>query len=141
MEIAAITREAKYPSYAADLWKSKAKQYYVAVTFQFINEEWQLVTIPIALRHILGQHTKQAVGKLIAECLQPYLGEGVFPFGGVIDGGDIASIGETAISLQCSIHGHTCICHILNNAIRRIFEKYLENNYLQKWPLKIYQEN
>jgi hypothetical protein len=103
------------------------------VTFQFIDSDWKLRTYPIALRHVRGRHTKEAIGQLVAECVKPYLGPGVFPFGGVLDGGDVTSISERAKALSCEIHGHTCICHILNNAMRHVLGKHLESNYLRKW--------
>jgi hypothetical protein len=41
---------------------------------------------------IKGKHTAENVGKLIAQSLAPFLGSGVTPFSGVIDGGDISSV-------------------------------------------------
>lgn len=55
--------------------------------------------------------------KVLHFLLSPISKNGVTPFGAVIDGGDVASIRETAKVLACDIHGHTCN-NILNNAIR-----------------------
>jgi len=128
-----MTRMVEFPSYAADLWKSGAKHYYIGVSLQFIDQQWKIHTIPIALRHIRGRHTKDAVGNLIAECLKPFLGDKITPFGAVLDGGDVASIKETEKALSCTILGHTCICHQLNNAIRRVLDNHLSSNYLKQW--------
>ena len=123
----------EFPSYAADLWKSGARHYYVGVCLQFIDQQWNMRTIPIALRHIKGRHTKVAVGNLIADCLKPFLGDKITPFGAVLDGGDVASIKETEKALSCTILGHTCICHLLNNAIKRVLDDHLGSNYLRQW--------
>jgi hypothetical protein len=49
---------------------------------------------------------------------------------GVIDGGDIASVKFTANYLGCEIRDQTCICHKLNNIIKRILEDYFLKTYL-----------
>jgi hypothetical protein len=57
----------------------------------------------------------------------------VRPFAGVIDGGDISCVKETAKILDCDIKDRTCICHMLNNIIRRMLDDYFEDNFLAKW--------
>ncbi len=60
-------------------------------------------------------------------------GDGHKPFAGVIDGGDISSVRETAKQLQCNIKDNTCICHMLNNLIKRMLTDYFENVFLVEW--------
>lgn len=182
------TSKADYPSYCADLWKSKARvfffllkriyytlicqDYYVAITLQYIDNDWKLRNVPIAFTSINGPHTAKAVGEIVADKLSSVLGmnislyclvfiifnyrflivcyffldmnrsfviiivltyfeftiqgEGKKPFAGVIDGGDIASVGFTAEKLECEIKDNTCICHLLNNLIKRILQDYFE---------------
>jgi hypothetical protein len=132
------------------------KDYFIAITLQFIDNEWRLWNIPLAFTEVVGPHTKEAIGSLIAQVLSFYLGvnlnstsvdfsfyfmsvepnfpgENVRPFAGVIDGGDIACVKETAKILGCEIKDRTCICHMLNNIIRRMLDDYFEDNYLAKW--------
>lgn len=97
------------------------------------------------MTHIKGSHTAQNVGELIAQCLRPFFGNGVTPFSGVLDGGDIASVRYTAQyyhsyclskffrALQCQIEDRRCLCHLLNNMIKKIIEKPLDGNYLKEW--------
>jgi len=127
------TVNCRSPSYCADLWKSKARDYYVGITLQFIDDEWKLWNIPLGFPQIIGRHTAVAVGSVIADVLQFYLGEGCTPFAGVIDGGDIACVKETAKKLNCEIHDETCICHQLNNIIKKMLNDYFEKYYLQCW--------
>jgi hypothetical protein len=63
------TKQAKYPSYCADLWKSNGNAYFVGITFQFIDGEWTLHNLPIAFCPVVGPHTAEAVGNLIADQL------------------------------------------------------------------------
>jgi hypothetical protein len=58
-------------------------------------------------------------------------GDGIEIFAGVIDGGDIASIAYTAKKLNLKIKENTCICHQLNNIIKRILQDYFEEHYLE----------
>jgi hypothetical protein len=51
----------------------------------------------------------------------------------VIDGGDIASVNFTAQALSCVIKDKTCICHQLNNIIKRMLSDYFEEEYLIHW--------
>lgn len=120
-------------SYCTDLWKSKARDYYVSVTVQFIDRDWKLKNLPVAYKKIIGSHTAQSVGNFVADCLKPCLGNGQTPFAGVIDGGDIASIKHTALNLNCKIKDQTCICHQLNNVIKRIVNDYMEDRFLLSW--------
>lgn len=55
------------------------------------------------------------------------------PYAGVIDGGDIASVKYTAEALNAEIRDQTCICHLLNNTIKRLLNDYFENVYLTEW--------
>ena len=61
------------------------------------------------------------------------VGDTYKPYAGVIDGGDIASVKFTATALNAEIKDQTCICHRLNNIIKRIIEDYFENVYLIEW--------
>jgi hypothetical protein len=63
------------------------------------------------------------------------------PFAGVVDGGDIASVKYTAAALDVVIKDNTCICHKLNNLIKRMFEDYFEENYLADWRIFIKRTN
>lgn len=51
----------------------------------------------------------------------------------MIDGGDIASVKFTAQALGCIIKDQTCICHQMNNLIKRLIHDYFEDVYLQDW--------
>lgn len=51
----------------------------------------------------------------------------------MIDGGDIASVKYTAQALECDIKDKTCICHLLNNIIKRMLNDYFEIDYLIPW--------
>jgi hypothetical protein len=55
------------------------------------------------------------------------------PFAGVVDGGDIASVKHTAARLNVEIKDNTCICHRLNNLIKRMLTDYFEEVYLEDW--------
>jgi hypothetical protein len=66
-----------------------------------------------------------------------YLGPTYKPYAGVIDGGDIASVKYTAAALNADIKDQTCICHRLNNLIKRIIGDYFESIYLEEWRLFI----
>lgn len=50
-----------------------------------------------------------------------------------MDGGDIASVKYTAQKLNCFIKDETCICHQMNNIIKRMLGDYFENIYLNEW--------
>ena len=53
-------------------------------------------------------------------------------FSGVIDGGDIASVKFTGLKLGLPLlKDKTCICHLLNNLIKKIIQDYFEEAYLQ----------
>lgn len=41
---------------------------------QFVNEDWSLWNLPIGFVPVLGSHTAEAVGNLIAEVVAPFLG-------------------------------------------------------------------
>lgn len=125
----------------------------MSITLQFIDAEWNLYNVPIAFTDITGPHTAEAVGHLIANKLSPFLGmltysrcmyfydlsigEECKPFAGVIDGGDIASVKYTAEKLGCVIKDATCICHKINNLIKRILGDYFEEAYLLEWRVFI----
>jgi hypothetical protein len=151
-QIRGLTRSATYPVFCADLWKSKARDYYVAVTVQFIDSLWKLHNVPVGFVQIVGPHTNEAVGRMIHEILQPFLGvlfllfslfslfslsflllftffshfsgPGVKPAGAVIDGGDIgaaAVVGKLFDVNKNWFKDQTCVCHQLNNIIKKIF--------------------
>lgn len=51
-----------------------------------------------------------------------------------MDGGDIASVKFTEKYLGCPpIRDNTCVCHKLNNCIKRIIGDYFEKEYLEDW--------
>lgn len=50
------------------------KDYYLGVTLQIVNEDWSLWNLPIGFVPVLGSHTAEAVGNLIAEVVAPFLG-------------------------------------------------------------------
>lgn len=86
------------------------------------------------MKHILGRHTAVAVGKLVASVLREFLGENITPFAGVLDGGDIASVSETANLLNCKIEERRCICHILNNAVKKLILTFFgDSTYVLDW--------
>ena len=58
----------------ADLWKSKARVYYVGVTIQFVDANWKLWNVPVGFEQIIGTHSNEAVGNLITQILKPFLG-------------------------------------------------------------------
>jgi len=123
-KIRGLTRNATYPVFCADLWKSKARDHYVAVTVQFIDPLWKLHNVPVGFVQIVGPHTNEAVGRMIHEILQPFLGPGVKPAGAVIDGGDIgaaAVVGKLFDVNKNWFKDQTCVCHQLNNIIKKIF--------------------
>jgi hypothetical protein len=53
------------------------------------------------------------------------LGSNVTPFAGVVDGGDVVSVKFTAEKFKSEIKDQTCICHQLNNLIKRMLDDYL----------------
>jgi hypothetical protein len=58
-------------------------------------------------------------------------GEETKLFAGVIDGGDIASVKYTGLRLgNADIKDKTCICHQLNNIIKRILQDYFEEAFI-----------
>jgi hypothetical protein len=65
------------------------------------------------------------------------LGPSFKPYAGVIDGGDVTSVKYTAAALDAVIKDQTCICHQLNNLIKRIIGDYFETIYLVEWRLFI----
>jgi hypothetical protein len=93
--ISKTKESAKYPSYTADLWKSQAKQYYLSVAIHYIDNDWVLHHPLICCTHVNDSHTKDVIGKLIADQLKPFLGEGAKVHSGVTDGGELASIKHT----------------------------------------------
>lgn len=112
------------------------------------------MTYPVAFKQIVGPHTAEAVGSFVADILKPFLGKGFlflirvnfvapdsFPFAGVVDGGDIASVKFTAQRLNCVIKDNTCICHKLNNLIKRMLGDYFEEIYLNEWRVFVQRTN
>jgi len=131
---------AAYPSYTADLWKSNAKQYYLSVALHYIDDDWLLHCLLICCEHVLGPHSKDIIGKLVAEKLTPFLGENAKVHSGVTDGGEIASVGYTNIELRNTnnsfmkkVEPRLCVCHKLNNSIKRLLKDFFGTSYIEKW--------
>jgi hypothetical protein len=97
-----------YPSYTADLWKSKCARYFCSVGFHWIDKDWVLHSRLTHCKRVNGDHSGNEtkayllttvgknIGQLVANCLVHCLGENITPFSGVTDGGEIASVVETA---------------------------------------------
>lgn len=51
----------------------------------------------------------------------------------MIDGGDVHSVKFTAAKLNTVIKDKTCVCHQMNNMVKRMVEDYLEQDYLKDW--------
>ena len=82
----------------------------------------------------------------MATSLKDCLGDGITPFSGVTDGGEIASVKETAKSylfycmflicyreLKCHIEDRRCICHQLNNIIKKMLCDYFLKSFIIPW--------
>jgi len=105
----ALCKTADFPSYAADLWKSAAGDYFLSIGLHWIDTNWELQSFITHCVHVTGDHTGTkfdfisltgiaiSIGKLVGKCLLDCLTPGVKPFAGVTDGGEIASVGETAM--------------------------------------------
>ncbi len=50
-----------------------------------------------------------------------------------MDGGDISCVEFTSEKLNHTIRDKTCICHLLNNVIKRILGDFFEEHYLIDW--------
>jgi hypothetical protein len=70
-----LCQQAEYVSYTCDLWKSAAKEYYVAIALHFYDDHWKLHHPLIAIAHIEGSHKKDLIGKFVAEKILPFLGQ------------------------------------------------------------------
>jgi hypothetical protein len=46
----------------------------VAITVQFIDEDWKLRNIPVAFVNVTGPHTAKAIGEIVADKLSYFLG-------------------------------------------------------------------
>lgn len=44
------------------------------MTLQAIDDNWKLWNLPVAFKLIEGPHTAEAIGALVGELIQPYLG-------------------------------------------------------------------
>lgn len=97
-----IKEKAKYPSYTADLWKSKAKQYYISIALHYIDDDWELHSPLICCSHINDSHDKETIGKLIAEKLKLFISKDTKIHSGVTDGGELASVKFTAEEIEKS---------------------------------------
>lgn len=88
---------------------------------------------------MLGDHKKSTIGKLVASIIQPFLGPNSKVHAGVTDGGEITSIKFTAKALagenllRDKIEERLCLCHRLNNSIKRTLQDYFGTSYLQSW--------
>jgi hypothetical protein len=51
----------------------------------------------------------------------------------VVDGGDIGSVKFVAAELKREVKDNTCVCHMLNNLIKRCVTDYLDDVYLAEW--------
>jgi hypothetical protein len=43
------------------------------LTLHFIDADWNLISFPAAFEKIIGPHTAEAIGKLTAKLIRPYL--------------------------------------------------------------------
>lgn len=157
-----IHQEAAFASYTTDLWKSAAKEYYISVGLHFIDTHWKLHCPIIATTKVLGiffvlfslcnlpllrlnityffvgRHTKDRIGELVASIISPFLGPNTKIHSGVTDGGEITSVKFTMTSLKVTeiyndyLEERLCICHQLNNAIKRCLTLYTEP-FLESW--------
>jgi hypothetical protein len=127
----------KYLSYTADLWKSPAKDYYLSVALHFIDDNWNLHCPLIATKHVIGDHKKDTIGKLVGKLIAPFLGPQSVVVAGVTDGGEITSIKHTGDSFKLLYLGklreRLCLCHRLNNAIKGLLKDYFGDTYLTQW--------
>jgi hypothetical protein len=115
-------------SFCLDLWKSKARDYYISITIHFIDDEWNLIYFPIAFQKIVGPHTAEAIGNLVADLLKPLL-DNNSPFAGVVDGGDISSVKFTDWVVLFETKRVSVTFYI----IKRIVNDYFEDIYLLEW--------
>lgn len=134
-----LCQSADYISYTTDLWKSTAKQYYISVALHFIDKNWQLHAVLICTSHIQGSHKKDVIGNLVAEKMKPFLALNAKVHTGVTDGGEIASVSHTSTVLSNknkymkTIESRLCICHQLNNTLKRFLVGYLGKKYILPW--------
>ncbi len=76
---------------------------------------------------------------MVAEIITPFLGPLSQLHSGVTDGGEITSVKHTEAALPKSnkylntIEERLCLCHRLNNAIKRTLNDYFGRNYLSEW--------
>jgi hypothetical protein len=106
----------------------------VAISFHFIDDNWNLCSPLIAFKQIIGSHTAEAVGGICAAVLQDFLADDVNPFSGVFDGGDVSSVQTTAEVLECHIEARRCVCHLLNNAIKKVINEHLgSKQHIEDW--------
>lgn len=102
-----------------------------------------LGTLLLFLLFNLHHHYSKRLWRLLCLIFLKYLLEGndSSAFAGVVDGGDIASVKFTAASLNMDIKDNTCICHKLNNVIKRMLQDYFEENYLVDWRTFVKRTN
>jgi len=134
-----LCNTADYISYTADLWKSEAKQYFLSIALHFIDKSWKLHSVLISTTHVKGPHSKDLIGYLIKDKIIPFLGTHTKIHSGVTDGGEIASVVHTANSFPDThkflkkVESRLCICHQLNNIIKKFLKNYLETYYIVPW--------
>jgi hypothetical protein len=134
-----LCQATNYISYTADLWKSNANQYYMSIVLHFIDKTWKLHSVLISTTHLKGSHNKDRKGALVKEKIIPFLGPNTKIHSGITDGGEIASVAFTDNSLPISnkflgkIESRLCICHQLNNIIKKILKLHLETYYIIPW--------
>jgi hypothetical protein len=101
------------------LWKSLAGDYYCSVGYHWIDDEWIFQSFTTHCTKVETDHTGNSsitfsflnfiaasIGNLVASCLLDCLGDNIFPFSGVTDGGEIASILMTAKYLSYYIYSY-----------------------------------
>lgn len=107
-----------------------ARQYYCSISLHYIDHNWTLHSPLIRCTHVKGTHKKDKIGKLVAECIIPFLGEGAKIHSGVTDGGELASVRSTAAELgvnhtvQRTVEERYCVCHQLNLVVKKFLSDY-----------------
>ncbi len=133
-----LCQNARNVSYTADMWKSAANQYYLSIAVHFVDNNWKLNSVLITTTHVQGSHKKDIIGNIIHAKIAPFLGQNTKIHSGITDGGELASVKHTDESFPKSqkylqkIEARHCICHILNNAVKRILNSYFKD-YLVEW--------
>jgi len=134
-----LCQKTDFISYTTDLWKSDAKQYYISIALHFIDRFWKYHSVLVATSQVQGSHTKDRISAIVADKIVPFLGPQTKIHSGVTDGGEISSVRFTSDALPDSrklsgkIENRLCVCHQLNNAVKRFLKDNLEVSYLLPW--------